>query len=162
MVTIHRTPMGMLERGLHARKNMEVWTLREEYLISSLVASPIWWAVTTKGVLGPLMIVNGEALRYMLFRTFLYEGILFARVPDHDALYCGLYNQSIAAQTIQKAFRTWSFRKASKVILAKARVLEELRLLPPKVLGLPWFEGGQTYRRLRDTYQCRADGTMQS
>lgn len=150
----HRTPMGMLDRGLRARKNMEVWTLREEYLISPLVASPIWWAVTTKGVLGPLMIVNDEALRYMLFRTFLYEGILFARVPGHDALFCGyIYDEHAAARIVQRAFRKWSFRRTrSKVFLAKARVLEELRLLPPKVLGLPWFEGGQTYRRLRDMY----------
>lgn len=162
MVSIHRTPMGMLDRGLRERKNMEVWTLREEYLISPLVASPIWWAVTTKGVLGPLMMVNDEALKYMLFRSCLYEGIVFARVPDHDALYCGLYDEGTAAQTIQRSFRNWSFRKTSKYFLAKARCLEELRLLPPKVLGLAWFEGGPTYRRLRERCQPRLDDTMQN
>lgn len=156
------SPLGMLERGANERKNMEVWTLREEYLISPLVSSPIWWAVTTKGVLGPLMMVNLEALKYMLFRTFLYEGIVFARVPDHDALYCGLYDKGTAAQTIQRAFRNWSFRKASKHVLAKARVMQELRLLPPKVLGLAWFEGGPTYKRLRERCQSRLDDTTQS
>jgi hypothetical protein len=159
---MERTPMGLLERGLRERKNMEVWTLREQYLISPLVASPIWWAVTTRGVLGPLMMVNRDALTYMLFRSFLYEGITFAHVPEHKRLYCGLYNESTAVRTIQRAFRNWSFRRNSKHVLAKARVLEELRLLPAKVLGLTWFEGGHTYKRLRDKYTPRPYDTTQS
>ena len=71
-----------------------------------------------------------------------------------DGRYVGYYDRSMAAGTIQKAWRKHSARARAPAILAKARMVQELRLLPP---GGPTgtfdaFAGGSVYKALENAW----------
>lgn len=71
-----------------------------------------------------------------------------------DGRYVGYYDRSMAAGTIQRAWRKHSDRARAPAILAKARILQELRLLPP---GGPTgtfdaFAGGSVYKALENAW----------
>jgi len=71
-----------------------------------------------------------------------------------NGYYVGYYDKTMAAGTIQKAWRKHSARTHADAIRAKARTVQELRLLPP---GGPMgtfasFAGGQGYQTLANKY----------
>ena len=77
--------------------------------------------------------------------------------------YVGYYDKTMAAEAIQKAWRRYAARTKAPAVLAKARVLQELRLLPP---GGPTgtfasFAGGSAYKTLANKYRVHIDSTGQ-
>lgn len=80
------------------------------------------------------------------------EGVCRACGPNGQ--YVGYYDKAMAAGAIQKAWRRHSVRARAPAVLAKARVLLELRLLPPGgPLGtIDSFAGGMGYKTLANKW----------
>jgi hypothetical protein len=80
------------------------------------------------------------------------EGITSACTMN--CFYEGYYDRTMAAGAIQKAWRRHCCRAKAPAVLAKARVLQELCLMPPggPTGTIDTFAGGSVYKTLANKY----------
>lgn len=140
--------MPLLREALDAVQYVEVSTMQQTYLLYPLMGNPdLWWVLVPSRPLGPDMVMNRAAVLYMFREVILREVVVTVYVHQSERLLDTYYGHEQAAKILQKAFKAHMFRKkTSPVIRNKARMLRELRMLPPKVVHRG-FPGGSAYHK---------------
>jgi len=143
-------PTRVLVPALKTKCPFQVVTKKRSYLF-------IWehetneWTVVHQGFQPERMRWQSRCHDKVAWLTAFHcfaEGITSACTMN--CYYEGYYDRTMAAGAIQKAWRRRWARAKAPAVLAKARVLQELRLLPPggPTGTVDTFAGGSQYKTL--------------